>query len=83
MSQNEKLTFTLREAWDHIAALRDEVDKLTQPPAAHATAASINDDGTVDVRSSRPQDAPRCRPASIVDDLRQATRWSSTTPTTW
>ena len=32
ISQNEKLTFTLREAREHIAALREEVDKLTQPP---------------------------------------------------
>ena len=34
ISQNERLTFTLREAREHIAALREEVDKLTQPPAA-------------------------------------------------
>ena len=33
VSQNEKLTFTLQQAKEHIAALREEVDKLTQPPA--------------------------------------------------
>ena len=27
VSQNEKLTYTLREAREHIAALREEVDK--------------------------------------------------------
>ena len=37
VSQNEKLTYTLREAREHIAALREEVDKLTQPPAAYGT----------------------------------------------
>ena len=37
VSQNEKLTYTLREARDHIAALRDEVDKLTQPPSGYGT----------------------------------------------
>ena len=37
VSQNEKLTYTLREARDHIAALREEVDKLTQPPSAYGT----------------------------------------------
>jgi proteasome-associated ATPase len=37
ISQNERLTFTLREAREHIAALREEVDKLTQPPAAYGT----------------------------------------------
>ena len=39
VSQNEKLTYTLREARDHIAALREEVDKLTQPPSAYGTLA--------------------------------------------
>ena len=49
VSQNEKLTYTLREARDHIAALREEVDKLTQPPSAYGTLLGHNDDGTVDV----------------------------------
>jgi proteasome-associated ATPase len=51
ISQNERLTFTLREAREHIAALREEVDKLTQPPAAYGTFLARNDDGTVDVFS--------------------------------
>ena len=49
VSQNEKLTYTLREARDHIAALREEVDKLTQPPSAYGTLLGQNEDGTVDV----------------------------------
>ena len=51
VSQNEKLTYTLREAREHISALRDEVDKLTQPPSAYGTFLARNDDGTVDVFS--------------------------------
>jgi proteasome-associated ATPase len=51
LSQNERLTFTLREAREHIAALREEVDKLTQPPSAYGTFLGYNDDGTVDVFS--------------------------------
>ncbi|HET7523154.1 MAG TPA: proteasome ATPase, partial [Acidimicrobiales bacterium] len=51
VSQNERLTFTLREAREHIAALREEVDKLTQPPSAYGTFLGRNDDGTVDVFS--------------------------------
>ncbi len=51
ISQNERLTYTLREAREHIAALREEVDKLTQPPAAYGTFLGRNDDGTVDVFS--------------------------------
>jgi proteasome-associated ATPase len=51
ISQNERLTFTLREAREHIAALREEVDKLTQPPSAYGTFLGYNDDGTIDVFS--------------------------------
>jgi proteasome-associated ATPase len=51
VSQNEKLTYTLREAREHIAALREEVDKLTQPPSAYGTLLGCNEDGTVDVFS--------------------------------
>jgi proteasome-associated ATPase len=52
VSQNEKLTYTLREAREHIAALREEVDKLTQPPSGYGTYLNRNDDGTVDVYSA-------------------------------
>jgi proteasome-associated ATPase len=52
VSQNEKLSYTLREAREHIATLRDEVDKLTQPPSAYGVIVGKNDDGTVDVLTS-------------------------------
>ncbi|MDQ3351835.1 MAG: proteasome ATPase, partial [Actinomycetota bacterium] len=52
VAQNEKLSYTLREARDHIASLRDEVDKLTQPPSAYGVVVGKNDDGTVDVLTS-------------------------------
>jgi proteasome-associated ATPase len=52
ISQNEKLSYTLREAREHIAALRDEVDKLTQPPSAYGVIVGRNDDGTADVLTS-------------------------------
>jgi len=52
VSQNEKLTYTLREAREHIAALREEVDKLTQPPSGYGTVLGTNDDDTVDVFAS-------------------------------
>jgi len=52
VSQNEKLSATLREAREHIAALREEVDKLTMPPSAYGTFLGANDDGTVDVFSA-------------------------------
>src|SRR4030088_688816 len=49
VSQNEKLSATLREAREHFAALREEVEKLTMPPAAYGTYLATNDDGTVDI----------------------------------
>ena len=51
VSQNEKLTFTLQTAKEHVANLREEVEKLTQPPSAYGTYLGTNDDGTVDVFS--------------------------------
>jgi proteasome-associated ATPase len=52
VGQNEKLSYTLRESREHIATLRDEVDKLTQPPSAYGVVVGKNDDGTVDVLTS-------------------------------
>jgi proteasome-associated ATPase len=52
MSQNEKLTFTLQQAKENIATLREEVDKLTQPPSAYGTFIGPNDDGSVDILAS-------------------------------
>src|SRR6478752_5346566 len=49
VSQNERLSATLREAREHIAALREEVEKLTMPPSAYGTYLGTNDDGTVDI----------------------------------
>jgi proteasome-associated ATPase len=51
-AQNEKLSYTLREAREHIGSLRDEVDKLTQPPNAYGVVVGKNDDATVDVLTS-------------------------------
>ncbi len=52
VAQNEKLSYTLREAREHIATLRDEVDKLSQPPSAYGVVVGKNDDHTVDVLTS-------------------------------
>jgi len=48
-ARNEKLEYALREARDHVASLREEVEKLTQPPSAYGVVIGTNDDGTVDV----------------------------------
>jgi len=52
VSQNEKLTYTLQQAKEQLALLREEVEKLTQPPANYGTFLGINPDGSVDVFAS-------------------------------
>ncbi len=52
VAQNEKLSYTLRESRDHIASLRDEVEKLTQPPSGYGVIVGKNEDSTVDILSS-------------------------------
>ena len=69
VSQNEKLTYTLREAREHISALRDEVDKLTQPPSAYGTLLGRNDDGTVDVFSGGRKMRVALHPEIAAEDL--------------
>ncbi len=48
-AQNERLTATLREARAQILTLKEEVDRLAQPPTGFGTVIAINDDETVDV----------------------------------
>jgi proteasome-associated ATPase len=48
-SQNERLAQTLREARDQIMKLKEEVDRLAQPPAGFGTFLQRNDDDSVDV----------------------------------
>ncbi|MDP9005426.1 MAG: AAA family ATPase, partial [Actinomycetota bacterium] len=71
VSQNERLTFTLREAREHIAALREEVEKLTQPPSAYGTLLGHNDDGTVDVFSGGRKMRVALHPDLSEGDLRR------------
>ncbi|MEW6060241.1 MAG: proteasome ATPase [Actinomycetota bacterium] len=49
LAQNEKLAATLRAERDRIEALREEVEKLSQPPASFGVYLGTNDDGSVDV----------------------------------
>ena len=69
VAQNEKLSYTLREAREHIAALRDEVDKLTQPPSAYGVIVGKNDDGTVDILTSGRKMKVATHPDIDVDQL--------------
>jgi proteasome-associated ATPase len=71
VSQNEKLSATLREAREHIAALREEVEKLTMPPSAYGTYLGTNDDGTVDIFTAGRKMRVAVHPELEVKELRR------------
>jgi len=71
VSQNEKLSATLREAREHIAALREEVDKLTMPPSAYGTYLGTNDDGTVDIFTAGRKMRVALHPEIEIDELKR------------
>ena len=48
-AQNERLAATLREARDQIVALKEEVDRLAQPPSGFGVFLKANEDDTCDV----------------------------------
>jgi len=49
LTQNEKLASTLQTEKERIEGLREEVEKLSQPPASFGVYLAENDDGSVDV----------------------------------
>lgn len=69
-SNNEKLAFTIQQTREQIALLREEVEKLTQPPGVYGTFIESNDDGTVDIfasgRKMRVALHPQLRTTSLV-----------------
>ena len=69
VSQNERLTTMLRDAREHIGSLREEVEKLTQPPSGYGTVLGCNDDGTVDVRAGGRKMRVAVHP-DLAEDLR-------------
>ncbi|GAA2069119.1 proteasome ATPase [Aeromicrobium halocynthiae] len=48
-AQNERLSSTLREAREQIVTLKEEVDRLAQPPVGFGTFLQRNEDDSVDV----------------------------------
>ncbi|MBV9096253.1 MAG: proteasome ATPase [Streptosporangiaceae bacterium] len=48
-AQNERLAMTLREARDQIVALKEEVDRLAQPPSGFGVFLYAVDDDTADI----------------------------------
>jgi len=68
--QNERLTATLREARDQIVALKEEVDRLAQPPSGFGIFLSANSDGSADVFTGGRKMRVSVSPSIDLDDLR-------------
>ena len=68
-SQNERLAQTLREARDQIMKLKEEVDRLAQPPAGFGTFLTRNADDSVDVFTQGRKLRVNVSPAVVLDDL--------------
>ncbi len=68
-SQNERLAQTLREARDQIMKLKEEVDRLAQPPAGFGTFLTRNDDDSVDVFTGGRKLRVNVSPSVELDDL--------------
>ncbi len=68
--QNERLTSTLREARDQIIALKEEVDRLAQPPSGFGIFLSANADGTADVFTGGRKMRVSVSPSIELDELR-------------
>jgi proteasome-associated ATPase len=48
-AKNERLVATLRDARDQIVALKEEIDRLAQPPSGFGVYLEEHEDGTVDI----------------------------------
>ena len=49
VGQNDKLSALLEESREQLGVLREEVEKLTQPPNNFGTVMHVSEDGTVDI----------------------------------
>ena len=70
-AQNERLTTTLREARDQIVSLKEEVDRLAQPPTGFGTFLQRNDDDSVDVFTGGRKLRVNVSPAVDKDELQK------------
>ncbi|MET8703248.1 MULTISPECIES: proteasome ATPase [unclassified Kitasatospora] len=70
-AQNERLASTLREARDQIVALKEEVDRLAQPPAGFGVFLSANEDDTADIFTGGRKLRVNVSPNVALDELRR------------
>ncbi|MCV7079146.1 proteasome ATPase [Mycobacterium szulgai] len=70
-ARNSKLMETLKEARQQLLALREEVDRLGQPPSGYGVLLSAHDDETVDVFTSGRKMRLTCSPNIDTKSLRK------------
>ncbi|HEX4292305.1 MAG TPA: proteasome ATPase [Trebonia sp.] len=69
-TQNERLAATLREARDQIVALKEEVDRLAQPPSGFGIFLSVCEDNTADVFTGGRKMRVNVSPNIDLDELK-------------
>ncbi|MBV8967403.1 MAG: proteasome ATPase, partial [Mycobacteriaceae bacterium] len=70
-ARNSKLMETLKEARQQLLALREEVDRLGQPPSGYGVLLSVQEDDTVDVFTSGRKMRLTCSPNIDVQSLKK------------
>ncbi|MFZ1163001.1 proteasome ATPase, partial [Mycobacterium sp.] len=70
-SRNSKLMETLKEARQQLLALREEVDRLGQPPSGYGVLLGAHEDDTIDVFTSGRKMRLTCSPNIDVKSLRK------------
>ena len=70
-ARNAKLMDTLKEARQQLLALREEVDRLGQPPSGYGVLLSVQDDDTVDVFTSGRKMRLTCSPNIDAKELKK------------
>ncbi|MGI8680978.1 MAG: proteasome ATPase [Mycobacteriales bacterium] len=71
VGQNDRLVSTLKEAREQILSLKEEVDRLAQPPSGYGIYLSGHDDGTVDVFTGGRKLRVTVSPAVDLAELRK------------
>jgi len=69
--QNDRLVGTLREARDQIVALKEEVERLAQPPSGYGVFLARHDDETVDIFTGGRKLRVTVSPGIEIEELRK------------
>ena len=70
-ARNDRLAGTLREARDQILALKEEIDRLAQPPSGFGVFLARHEDDTVDIFTGGRKLRVAVSPEIGLDDLRR------------